>query len=95
MVSVQMIINLNLLSNLENLVRETHDKPGYYCILSRDYCGMTYILDHLVIMRTSTTNILKLLTSQDIIILVTMHNWTYCDMTEKVSYTDSMSSAVE
>ena len=34
---------LNLMSQgIYNKNTETRDKPGYYWILSRDYCGMTY-----------------------------------------------------
>ena len=43
---------------------ENHTKSGYYWILSREYCGMTYT-------GSSTTIILKLVTSQDIIVLMT------------------------
>ena len=47
---------------------ESHDRLGYYWILNgprKVYCGMNYILDHLV--RTSTT-IQTLIKSQDIIV---------------------------
>ena len=55
--------------DIYNMNPESHDRPGYYRILRKCRMG-GLILDHLV--RAFTKIILKLLTSQDPIVLVTV-----------------------
>ena len=58
---------------------ETRDKPGYYWILSRDYCGMTYTgssCEDIYNKYPETVGKSGYYHINDI-------HWTYCDMTEK------------
>ena len=60
---------------------ETRDKPGYYWILSRDYCGMTYTgssCEDIYGKYPETVNKSGYYHIND-------SQWTYCDMTEKYS----------
>ena len=60
---------------------ETRDKPGYYWILSRDYCGMTYTgssCEDIYYKYPETVGKSGYYRIND-------SGWTYCDMTEKVT----------
>ena len=62
---------------------ETRDKPGYYWILSRDYCGMTYTgssCEGIYNKYPETVNKSGYYRIND-------SQWTYCDMTENISAT--------
>ena len=60
---------------------ETRDKPGYYWILSRDYCGMTYTgssCEDIYYKYPETVG-------KSGYYHIIDSDWAYCDMTEKVS----------
>ena len=60
---------------------ETRDKPGYYWILSRDYCGMTYTGSSCedIYNKYSET------VGKSGYYRINNSDWTYCEMSEKLS----------